>query len=98
DALLAIGLLLIYRTNRIINFAHAEMGAFAGVLSSQLIASSWPYLVSVPVGIAAGIVGGGLVEVLVIRRFAKAPRLLLTVATIGLATILVYAELEVPHL
>lgn len=98
DALLAIGLILVYRTNKIINFAHGELGAFAGVLSAQLIASHVPYLVSVPVGIAAGLVGGGLVEVFIVRRFAKAPRMLLTVATIGLASILVFAELEIPTL
>src|SRR5579884_390633 len=36
NGLLAIGLVLIYRTNRIINFAQGELGAFAATLAAEL--------------------------------------------------------------
>ena len=41
-SLTAIGLILVYRTNRIINFALAEIGVFGAVLFENLIrASVW---------------------------------------------------------
>ena len=48
----------------------------------------WTWVLAALVGVAAGVVVGALVERLVIRRFANAPRLVLTVATIGLAQLL----------
>ena len=52
-------------------------------LRSATWSVSW--FLAAPIAIAAGIVVGLLVELLVIRRFANSPRLVLTVATIGLA-------------
>ena len=99
SALIAIGIVLVYRANRIINFAQGDLGAVAGVLSVSLIVGSgfpfWPALV---IGLIAGIALGGIVEFLFIRRFAKAPRLILTVATIGIAQILAGLQLGIPSL
>ena len=84
--LLAIGLVLIYRTNKIINFAYGAMGGVGGVLSVMMfVEGEVNYFLSVGTGIAAALLIGGLVEVFAIRRFANATRLILTVATIGLA-------------
>src|SRR5207247_173054 len=49
-------------------------------------------------GIVIGTITGALVEVLIVRRFANSSRLLLTVATIGLAQILGGGELLIPRL
>src|SRR5205807_10339719 len=57
--LLAVGLVLIYRTNRIINFAHGQIGAF-GAAFFGLAAVKWgvPYWLVFPLAIAlAGAVG-----------------------------------------
>src|SRR5205823_10882790 len=54
----------------------------------------WPFFLAVPVGVVAGIVVGGLVEFLVIRRFWNTSRLIVTVASIGLAQVLGYIELR----
>ena len=87
--LLAIGLVLTYRTNRIINFSYASMGLVgAGLAVSLKLANDVPWSLAVPLGVATGIVLGALVERIIIRRFAQAPRLLLTVATIGLSQLL----------
>ena len=48
------------------------------------------------VGIAAAVVLGAAVELLVIRRFFRSPRLILTVATIGLAQLLAGLGLLLP--
>ena len=83
---IAVGLILIYRTNRIINFAAAAIGAVPAIFGLLLdVQNGVPYLAMLPVAIIGGAVVGGLVDIVVIRRFARAPRLILTVVTIGVA-------------
>jgi branched-chain amino acid transport system permease protein len=96
NALLAIGLILIYRTNRFINFSYAAMGSLFGFLAITLhIEYDWPYFLVLPLAVACGIVLGGLLEVGVIRRFRDSSRLVATVASIGLAQLLGGIELIV---
>lgn len=97
-ALMAIGITLVYRTNRVINFAHGELGAFAAVLVAQLVASGANYFLAAGAGLLAGIAASVAIEVLVIRRFATSPRLILTVVTVALSSLLVFAELVIPTL
>ena len=88
-ALLAMGLILIYRTTRIVNFAYGAMGAMPGSLTIGLfVAKGWNYWVAIALGVAVGTASGALIDLLVIRRFARSSRLVLTVATIGLSQIL----------
>ncbi|MBV8960935.1 MAG: ABC transporter permease [Actinobacteria bacterium] len=96
-ALLAMGLILIYRTNRIINFAYGSMGGAAGVISVDMfITHHVNYYVASILSLIIGVVAGGLIEFLIIRRFANSSRLVLTVATIGLAQVLGGFELLIP--
>jgi branched-chain amino acid transport system permease protein len=89
--LIGVGLILIYRTNRIINFAVAALGAVPGLLGVLLmVVRGWSWWVCFPMAVVGGALVGGLIEVFVIRRFATAPRLILTVATIGVSQILAY--------
>jgi branched-chain amino acid transport system permease protein len=97
-ALLGMGIILIYRVNRIINFSYAGMGGVAGVLGVHLyLESGVPYFLAIAVAVVVGLVVGGLTEVLVIRRFANSSRLVLTVATIGLAQVFGGIELIIPR-
>src|SRR5438128_11129967 len=67
-ALIAIGLVLIYRTNRIINFAQGELGAFAAVLAAELFSVYHvPYVVAVLAGLLAAVVSSLIVEFGIIR-------------------------------
>jgi branched-chain amino acid transport system permease protein len=97
-AVTAIGLVLIYRANRVINFAQADIGAVAGVLAIEFNIHGLNYFASIFAGfvIAAGI--GALVNVAVIRRFRQAPRLIVAVATIGIAQILNAVAQIIPFL
>jgi branched-chain amino acid transport system permease protein len=96
--LLAIGLVLIYRTNKIINFAYGAMGGVGGVLSVMLFVEAHVnYFVSMALGVLTALAIGALVEVLIIRRFVNATRLILTVATIGLAQLLGGVQLYIPR-
>src|SRR4029079_4390035 len=78
-ALGAMGIILVYRANRFINFAHGALGSMVGVLSIMMVqkyhASYW---IMLPIAVASGAIIGALIEFLVIRRFQNATRLVLT--------------------
>ena len=94
--LLSVGLVLIYRSNRIINFAHGEIGAFGSALFGLLAAKyGVPYYLALPVGLAAGAATAALAEVAVVRRLRNAPRLMSVVATLGVGQFLVVFSLVV---
>ncbi|MCC5951937.1 MAG: ABC transporter permease [Acidimicrobiia bacterium] len=96
-ALVALGMALVYRANRILNFAQGDLGVAPAMLSVILIQSfAWHYVAGLVLGLAAALVLGALVELAIIRRFFAAPRLILTVATIGLAQLLVVITLYLP--
>jgi branched-chain amino acid transport system permease protein len=93
-ALIALGIALIYRANRVINFAQGDLGQVPATLGALLVISlGVNYFVAFTTGLVAAIVLGVVVETLIIRRFFKAPRLILTVATIGLSQVLIGAGL-----
>ena len=97
SALLALGLALVYRAHRILNFAQGDLGAAPASLAVLLVVTSGTsWLVAFVVGIAAAILLGVVVEALVIRRFFRSPRLVLSVATIGLAQVLAGLGLLLP--
>ena len=87
--LLAVGLVLIYRSSRIINFAYGQMGAIAvavlGLLTHNL---GVPYYVALIPALATGGVAGGVTELVVVRRLRSAPRLMSIVATLGVGAFL----------
>src|SRR5688572_27560010 len=99
SALVAMGLVLIYRANRIVNFAQGDMGAMASVLAASLyVGPKLPFFVCVVIGLLAALLTGLFVEVGLIRRFKNAPRLVLTVATIGISQLLAAIQLGLPQL
>jgi branched-chain amino acid transport system permease protein len=99
SGLTAMGLVLVYRSSRIINFAQAEIGGLAAsVAVIMVVGYRLPYLVALPVGLAAALLTGALIDRVVVRRFFQAPRLILTVATVGLAQFLAGLEIQLPRL
>jgi branched-chain amino acid transport system permease protein len=91
--LIAMGLILVYRANRIINFAQAQLGSVPALVALLLVARhGFPYLLAVPLMLVGAAVLGGVVEVTMIRRFSQAPRLILTVVTIGVGFLLLILE------
>jgi ABC-type branched-subunit amino acid transport system ATPase component/ABC-type branched-subunit amino acid transport system permease subunit len=99
SALVAMGLVLVYRANRIVNFAQGDIGGVAAVLcASLLVGPKWGFFPAFVVGLATALALGAVTERFVIRRFAKAPRLILTVATIGLQQVFAAGELGLPRL
>jgi branched-chain amino acid transport system permease protein len=97
SALLALGLALVYRAHRILNFAQGDLGAAPASLAVLLVVTSGAsWIVAFAAGLATAVALGVLVEFVVIRRFFRAPRLVLSVATIGLAQLLAGLGLLLP--
>jgi ABC-type branched-subunit amino acid transport system ATPase component/branched-subunit amino acid ABC-type transport system permease component len=97
--LMSVGLILVWRANRIINFASAAIAGLAGSVAVHMfVTTGLPYWLTLVTGPLLGILIGAVVEVAVIRRFTNAPRLVLTVATIGLAQLLGGVEMMLPGL
>jgi len=98
-ALLAMGMALVYRANRVLNFAQADLGFVPTTLAVGLIVfSGLPYLLGFTVGLIAAVALGVIVELAFVRRFAAASRLVLTVATIGITQLLAVLALLVPRM
>ena len=99
NAMTAMGLILIYRSTRIINFAQAEIGGLCASFSVIMVSGSHlTYFEAVPIGLVVGLATGALVDLIFMRRLANAPRLIVTVATIGIAQLLGAIELALPSL
>jgi branched-chain amino acid transport system permease protein len=88
--LLGLGLVLLYKSNRIFNFAQAEFGTIAALtgffaLNGKLFGISWhmPWLVAVLVGLFMGTFTAVLTERLVIRPLFDQPKVILVVGTVG---------------
>lgn len=88
--LLALGLVLLYKSNRIFNFAQAEFGTVAALtgyfaLNGKLFGIGWhmPWLVAVLVGLLMGTGTAVLTERLVIRPLFTQPKVILVVGTVG---------------
>lgn len=96
-AMVAVGMALVYRSNRILNFAQGELGTAPTVLAVSLVVyAGWNYLLALSVGLVGSLLVGALVELAVIRRFSRSPRLILTVATLGLAQLLSLGAVFIP--
>ena len=84
--IIGVALVLVYRTNRIINFAASALGAVPAITALLLTTSrDVNYVLTLPIAIVGGLLVGALTDIVVMRRFAKSPRLIVTVVTIGLA-------------
>ena len=98
-SLMAVGLGLTYRLNKVINFAQGDLGTAPAVLAVGLIGfSGVNYFLGLATGLVASLLLTATVEVLVVRRFRRSPRLILTVATIGLSQLLVVLSLLIPRI
>lgn len=97
NGLLAVGLVLVYMSNRAINFAHGELGAFAvAVMFSLSNRAELNYWLSLVLALLATAALAALIEMTVIRRLFGSPRLIVLIATIGVAQILTAGRSAVP--
>jgi branched-chain amino acid transport system permease protein len=124
-ALQALGVVLVYRSSGVINFAQVQIGATAAVLFSEMAqrheflhfaafvcapcvpggadhaspaALAVDYWLSFVLAVALSALLAYLAHALLVRRFARAPRLVATVLTIGIAQLLAGMAAAIPSM
>ena len=86
NALTAAGIILVYRTLRVINFAQTAIGAAGAVLTFNFVQyTKVPFPIAFVLGLALSALVGVVLDLSLVRRFFNAPRLVLTVVTIVVA-------------
>ncbi|WP_420435714.1 ABC transporter permease subunit [Candidatus Poriferisocius sp.] len=94
--LVAMGIVLIYRSTRVINFAVGNMGIIAASMMALLMLNyGWGFWLALVLSLALGVLFAAAVELTVIRRLFTSPRVIVLVATVGIAQL---AQLVVSQL
>ncbi|MDX2381314.1 MAG: ATP-binding cassette domain-containing protein [Acidimicrobiia bacterium] len=99
-ALVGLGIVLIFRSTKVINFAVGNMGLPAAALMAvMMINYDLGFWLSLVTSLVVGAAFAAAVELIVVRRLFDAPRVILLVATIGVAQlaaaiVLVFPDLE----
>jgi ABC-type branched-subunit amino acid transport system ATPase component/ABC-type branched-subunit amino acid transport system permease subunit/ABC-type uncharacterized transport system permease subunit len=89
--LLAVGIVLVYKSNRFLNLAHAQLGALSAQLLAKLVIDwGWSWWVAFGVCVPVGIVVGLGVERWVVRplRARSASAVSLLLVTVGVTQVL----------
>ena len=85
-ALVALGLVLLYRTTRILNFAHGDIGVVGTFIAYALLRQlNLPFSVSFALALVAAAIIGGLIYLLLVRPAKNQSELGLLILTLGLA-------------
>ena len=88
-ALLALGFVIVYKSTRVLNMAHGDIGGFGSILLVWLVfrwsLGFWP---AFGVSIVAGALVGVWVERAFVDRLRNAPRVVLLVVTLGIAQLI----------
>ncbi len=97
--LLAMAIVLVYRSSKVINFAIGAMGLIGSSLLVLLtIQFGVPYWIALALALLAGVVYGAIIELAVVRRLFTAPRVILLVATIGVSQLSVAILVAFPDI
>jgi len=101
-ALLALAIVLIYRSTDVVNFAQGEMAMFVTFPMWSLTLAGFPPWTVIFIGIALGFALGGFIERTIIRPVEDKPQLNVVVVTLGLFVFLnsiatwIWAQGELP--
>src|SRR5258705_2392532 len=80
SALVAMGIVLVYRSSRVINFAVGDLGVpAAAILAVAVGRYGWPYWIGLIAALAVGTLSGTLVGIAGIRRLSKSHPMLVLI-------------------
>jgi branched-chain amino acid transport system permease protein len=85
---LALAIVIIYRSTRVINFAQGEMATFTTFIAWSLMNQGLTFWEAFPIVLAIAFTGGVVIERVVIRPVENAPVLTIVIITLGLALLL----------
>jgi branched-chain amino acid transport system permease protein len=87
-ASLALAIVIIYRSARVINFAQGEMATFTTFVAWSLMNHGLSFWAAFPIVLAIAFAGGVAIERVVIRPVENASTLTIIIVTLGLALLL----------
>lgn len=97
NALLAVGIVLVHMSNRVINLAHGEFGAFCvGMMLALTRVAHLNYWLALVLSLAATGALAAIVERTILARLWNSPRLILLIATLGVAQLIIVLRLGLP--
>ena len=97
--LLAMGIVLVYRATKVLNFAVGNIGIVgATLLSVMVVKYNIPFWPSLLTSLVVGTAFAVAVELSVVRRLFASPRVILLVATIGIAQLALAVATALPSL
>jgi ABC-type branched-subunit amino acid transport system permease subunit len=82
-ALLSLGIVLIYRQSRVLNFAHGSIATFAGYIAYATLSAGAPYWLASSCSIVGGILAALVVEALAVRPLSGESEHTTAIGTIG---------------
>ena len=85
---LALAIVIIYRSTRVINFAQGEMATFTTFIAWSLMNHGLSFWTAFPIVLAIAFAGGVAIERVVIRPVEGAPVVTVVIVTLGLALLL----------
>jgi branched-chain amino acid transport system permease protein len=91
--LVALGLVLIYKSSGVFNFAQGEFGTVAVYALWAAHSNGIPYVPAIVLALLAALVMGLVTERVIIRRLFDAPRVTLLVATAGVSLLAIGVEI-----
>ncbi len=91
--LVALGLVLIYKSSGVFNFAQGEFGTVAVYALWAAHTNGIPYIPAIALALLAALAMGLLTERVIIRRLFDAPRVTLLVATAGVSLLAIGVEI-----
>ncbi len=92
-ALVALGIVLIFKATRQFNFAQGEFGTMSTFVAWMLLERDVPWVVAGVVAILSGVALGLLVERVVVRPLQNSPKVTVLVATLGVALFLIAMQI-----
>jgi branched-chain amino acid transport system permease protein len=100
--LIGLGLVLLYKSNRIFNFAQGEFATISAIVTYVFYAGTGvlpdlPFFIAALLGIIAAVLVALLTERLVIRPMFNRAKLILVVGTVGVALLLIGIEGLLPY-
>lgn len=88
-AIIALGFTIVYKTTRVVNFAHGQYLVVAGILGSILTRDlGWPMLLACLAVIALGILMGAGTELVAFRVLGRPAHLVMTLGTVALGILI----------
>jgi len=85
---LALAIVIIYRSTRVINFAQGEMATFTTFIAWSLMNHGLSFWTAFPIVLAVAFAGGVAIERIVIHPVANASVVTIVIVTLGLALLL----------